>query len=161
MAHKELISFRSGQFWGVNTTYKIGPHADNGPADVMLVQTLFRYLSYASENTKSDLGYTEGDLPQATGKFDGKTAAIISKFQRKNAAKLLSADGSIHPASYSGRVIRSVHWDPLLARPRQQVMTITLLHIYAWYAASIFDTTGNYVSKLAMITPELRSWLFP
>ncbi len=160
MPQTELINFRSGQFWGVNTNFRIGPNSENGQADVKLIQTLFRYLSYASTNTKGDLGFHDGDVPEVTGKFDGKTQNVIRKFQMKNAAKLLSTDGFIDPASYKGRQIRVNHWDSLLPKPQQQVMTITLLHIYAWYAASVFDVSGNYIGFLASMTPELRTWLF-
>lgn len=160
MAKKDLISFRSGKFWGVNVHYKVGPNLDNGPADVMLIQALFRYLSYSAQNIKGELGYTESDVPDINGKFDAKTSNVIKKFQQKNAAKLLGADGSIYPASYEGRLIRVNHWDPLLRQPRQRMMTITLLHVYAWYTAAIYDDAGDYIRWIAGMAPDLRNWLY-
>lgn len=160
MPQTELIKFRSGQFWAVNTNFRIGPNAENGEADLMLIQTLFRYLSYSSTNTKGDLGFGDADVPAVTGKFDARTQAVIRRFQQKNAAKLLSADGFVDPASYQGRQIAVTHWESLLPKPVQPVMTITLLHVYAWYAASRFDGIGNYIGSLAQMTPQLRSWLY-
>ena len=160
MAKRDLITFRSGKFWGVNVRYKVGPNLDNGPADVKLIQALFRYLSYSAQNIKGELGYSDSDLPEINGKFDAKTQSVIKKFQQKNAAKLMSTDGSIHPASYEGRTIRVNHWDPLLPNPRQRMMTITLLHVYAWYAANIFDDAGDYIRWVAGMAPELKTWLY-
>ena len=160
MAKRELINFRSGKFWGVNIHYKIGPKAENGPADVKLVQALFRFLSFSAKNLRDDLGFTDGDVPEVNGKFDSKTQNVIRLFQQRNAGKLLSTDGSIDPASYGGRTISTNHWEHLLRQPRQPVMTITLLHVYAWYLASVYDETGDYIRWVAGMAPELKSWLY-
>jgi hypothetical protein len=160
MPKTDLISFETGKFWGVNTHFKIGPNFDNPPADVMMIQTLFRYLSYTGGYIKADLGFGDGDVPEVNGKFDLKTQNVLRKFQNKNRAKLMSIDGTIHPASYDGRVMKMPHWQPLLQTPVVPVMTITLLHIYAWYTEYVFDRTANYMRQLVAMTPELKSWLF-
>jgi hypothetical protein len=159
MPKTDLINFETGRFWGVNTHFKIGAHFDNPPADVMMIQTLFRYLSFAGGYIKGELGYGDGDLPEVNGKFDTRTQSVLRKFQQKNRAKLITTDGTIHPASYEGRTLKMPHWQPLMNHPVVPVMTITLLHIYAWYTEYVFNRTANYVGHLVAMTPELKSWL--
>ncbi len=156
MAKKEVINFNRDKTTGVNTHFTVGPGGGNGQADVMLVQALFRCITNVSlPFIKMKAGLTSSDLSVADGICGKKTNLSILKFQRANAHKLIRVDGRIHPASYEGRVIGSDMTDYIYKDKTEPIMTITLLHLYAYYG----DPSGEYISKLIAIAPDLRSWL--
>lgn len=157
MARKEIINFRGLRTNGVNTTFRVGAGGDNGRADVMLIQALFRYIYNLGVHTvKVNSGLTKYDIPRITERCDETTQRAIWKFQQANARKLLSVDGRIHPASYENRVIDSEFSDYFYKKAAPPVMTITLLHIYASFA---HPSTDEYISGLIAIAPDLKSWL--
>lgn len=156
MPQKEVINFSGSKTWGVNTNFIVGPGRDNGQADVMLVQALFRCITNLSlPIIKMKSGLTNSDLSIVDGICGKKTSLSILKFQRANAQKLLSVDGQIHPANYEGRVLKSDMANYFYQHKAEPIMTITLLHLYAWYG----DLSGDYINKLVAIAPDLKSWL--
>lgn len=67
----------------------------------------------------------------------------------------------IHPASYENRVMKSDYIDYIYntgTKPRP-IMSITLLHIYAWNALLIAKGREDYISDIVYMAPDLRSWL--
>jgi len=148
-ALKEMITIGTTREAAVNVTYKVGAGGDNGPADVMLIQTMFRFLADAKGITRLRSGLAPSDLPAITGTCDLKTKRAILKFQEHNARKLLSVDGAIHPASYTGRVIKP-------GEPR--VMTITLMHFLA-AESQLYYPERSYIDILIKLEPRLRPWL--
>lgn len=158
MAKKDIINFSGVKTTGVNTSFIVGAGKDNGPADLMLVQALFHYLvGLARQDIKMRSGLAGIDRPIANGKLDAKTNFAIWKFQQANAQKLLSVDGQIHPANYEGRVMKSDMTDYIYQTRAKPIMTITLLHIYAFFAET--EYAGDYISALVVIAPDLKSWL--
>lgn len=158
MPQKEIINFNGMKTYGVNTNFTVGTKADNGQADVMLIQALLRYIANAPiRQFRANSGLTNFDLPSVSGICDGKTNQAILKFQQANAQKLLSIDGKVHPATYGGRVIKSEMTDYIYQHKATPIMTITLLHIYAFFA----DTaTGlDYTGRIVDIAPDLKPWL--
>lgn len=156
MPQKEIINLSGLKTRGVNTNFTVGQKGDNGPADVMLIQALLRYITTKAQHIiRSQTGLTSHDLPKANGICDVKTNQAILKFQRANAQKLFSVDGKIHPASNNGRVIKSEMTDYLYHKKATPIMTITLLNLYAYYA----EDNENFISELIKIAPDLKPWL--
>lgn len=150
MAKKETITYRAGQQnvskTCANVNFSVGgPNSDNGPADIMLVQTIFNYISKSNTTL---LGFSLQSMPVIDGKIGPQTRNAILSFQRRNSHKLLSVDGVIHPAKYEGRVI------DLSGR----LMTITLLDQYASQEA-LFRNDVDHIQGLIKIEPRLAPWL--
>ena len=155
MAKKDIINFSGVKTFGVNTHFIVGPGGDNGPADVMLVQALFRYIiNFSGQFIKMKSGLAGLDPTIVSGNCDAKTNLAIWRFQQANAQKLLSVDGQIHPASYEGRVMKSDYSDYLDQMRAKPIMTITLLHIYAYFAEPA--RSGDYISGLVAIAQTLN-----
>lgn len=149
MAYKDTIHIMGRQEPAVNIRYVIGPSADNGPADIKLVQTLFRYLSHLGKTpTKRYTGLRLSELPAVNGRLDEKTKKAIWSFQMTNSRFLQNIDGYIHPASYQNR--------KLSGRPK--FMTITLMHLLA-QEVTLHNPEPSYIDGLIKITPELGAWL--
>lgn len=149
MPAKEIITLGGFREPAVKITFTVGAGGDNGPADVMLIQTLFHYISNINGMPMKNIGFPLTEIPEITGRCDAKTKKAILSFQRKNAGKLLNIDGLIHPAAYQGRNIRA-------GEPR--VMTMTLLHYYATDMA-VHRSESNYIDGLIKMVPQLRPWL--
>jgi hypothetical protein len=149
MAKKDTITFGTVAEPAVNVHFSVGSKGDNGPADVMLIQTMFRYLAHIKGIPTQYLGLRLKDLPEITGYCDDKTKQAILKFQIKNAKHLLKIDGLIHPASYEDRNIKA-------GEPR--LMSITLLHFYA-KEMQAWHPEQTYIEDLANMVPQLQPWL--
>ena len=159
MAKKDIINFSGNKTWGVNTTFSVGPGAGNGQADVMLVQALLHYITNLSlPIIKMRSGLTNSDLSRIDGICGRKTNLSILKFQRANAQKLLRVDGKIDQAIYEGRVINSEMTDYFYHNEAEPIMTITLLHLYAYFGTPTMSSE-DYINKLVTIAPTLKSWL--
>jgi len=146
MPKVETITVGKWKEPGVNLHFTVGAGGDNGMADVMLVQTMMRYIG-AMQGKRYGISLSE--LPKITGICDAKTQRAIWKFQIRNARHLRNPDGLIHPASYTGRSITP---------GEKKVMTITLMHFYAAEAA-VFSNEPNYVQGLIKVEPQLAPWL--
>lgn len=149
MPKKDTIVVGSLHEPAVNIHFKVGIGGDNGPADVMLIQTLFHYLGHVKGKPMQYLGFPLHEIPAITGDCCWKTKQAIVKFQRRHAKKLISADGLIHPAVYEGRSIKP---------GEQRVMTITLLHFFAT-EMSVYHPEPHYIDGLIKMLPRLRTWL--
>lgn len=149
MAKKEIITFGPGSATipAVNVNSRVGVHGPNRSEDVMLIQSLFRYIGADGNLRKRLLGNFE--LPKPDGVCGPKTRRAILDFQRRNSHRLLRVDGAIDPASYDGRVIKDI------SKP---VMTVQLLHFYACDAA-LFQPDSDYIAGLVRIEPRLRPFL--
>jgi hypothetical protein len=144
------MSYKSGQATVRQTCVNIhfsvgGPKADNGQADIMLVQALFNYI--AKSNT-SVLGFSLQSMPGIDGRIGPKTRNAILSFQRRNSHKLLSVDGVVHPAKYEARVINL----------GGRLMTITLLDQFASQEA-LMRNDADHIQGLIKIEPRLAPWL--
>jgi hypothetical protein len=149
MAKKDSLQLQGLTVPAVNIHFRVGRGGDNGPADVMLIQALFRYISRNDIAARGQLGLSTSQLPEITGTCDAKTMAAIWGFQQKNRRKLLNVDGLIHPASYADRVIKD------MTKP---IMSISLLHNMA-VDTSLMRNDSDYISGLIKLEPKLGPWL--
>jgi hypothetical protein len=149
MAKKDTITMGSLREPAANIHFSVGTGGDNGAADVMLIQTMFHYISHIKGSPMKNIGFPLNQIPEITGVCDFKTKQAIFRFQQKNAHKLLRVDGLIEPALYEGRNIKP-------GGPRY--MTMTLLHFYAT-EMSLFHPEPNYIDGLVKMVPNLRTWL--
>jgi len=131
---------------GINLDFRVGLNAENRIGDVLAVQTLFRYIGLDAEFKKRFLG--DMTIPKSDGICGSITLRAIRHFQRKNAGKLIRVDGVIHPASYKGRMVDY----------QKPLMTITLLHLFAWEAMG-FQPDVDYVDGLIRIQPNVAHYL--
>jgi hypothetical protein len=154
MARKEMLVTESdAKMDAVNLDFRVGAGGENHKDDVMVVQSLFRYISLEQDHARRFLGNIV--IPKIDGICGGVTLRAISHFQHKHAHRLLRVDGVIHPANYGKR---HVGW--MASSP---VMTITLLHFFAWHAWSFQGTSSHpdqdYIGGLIRIEPRLKNVL--
>jgi hypothetical protein len=149
MPFKDTITIGGRSSTAVNLHFSVGVGGDNGPADVMLVQTMFHYLAHAYGQAMPYNGFSWNYLPEINGKCDDKTLQAIKLFQQTHAGRLLKVDGLVEPAKYGGRNIVSKN---------EPVLTITLMHFFAsemhWQLQG-----GHYISGLVKTNPALWNWL--
>ena len=150
MAKKDIMTVKLGQQTAnkpcANIHFSVGgPNSGNGPADIMLVQTLFNYIGRSNSRV---LGFSQQGMPAIDGQMGPKTRNAILSFQSRNTGKLLSVDGVVHPANYEGRVIN------LAGR----LMTITLLDQLA-FDESIMTNDPDHIAGLVKLEPRLGPWL--
>lgn len=138
----------------VNLTGSVGFNGQNQFYDVMLIQTLFRYIAetpniYNIIPGEQLLGLGEDSqsfdyrVPKITGQMDEATLSAIIQFQISNSSSLLTGnrfDGLIEPAEYRGRTIRRLNIG-------SRLMAITLLHVYARAGESV-RTDGSYIEVI-------------
>lgn len=153
MARRVLIKMNGQRQLGVNIERSVGMDGVNDYEDVLLIQTLFNYISDGLGPESLGLG-GEYKMPDMTGSMDGETQTAISQFQMSNASSLFRKgkffDWCIDPASYNGRSLRS----------NKPVMSITLLHIKATDAALMQGGNPNgYSDALIGLQPELAQFL--
>ncbi len=151
MAKKDKMTWSFGQSTTqsetcTNITFSVGLCADNGPADVMLVQTLFNYIG---KSNPRKLGFSMSSMPAIDGRVGPVTRNAIFSFQRAHQSRLLSVDGVIHPAKYEGRVIKNMGG---------RMMTITLLDRFA-HEEGVMTSDPDYIRGLINLAPQLAPWL--
>ena len=110
MAKRDKITYLSGSTpiteTCVNLTFSVGVGGDNGPADIMLIQTIFNYIGVPRTRPISPVtGLSARDMPAITGRMDAKTQSAIYAFQRAHQGRVISIDGKVESAKYAGRVI--------------------------------------------------------
>ena len=153
MAKRDLVTYAGAEgtkFATVNLSFRIGARCENQREDVLLLQTLFKYIGWSQGASKNNLGTDISSLPATTGILDGKTQQTIWNFQGKNRRHLLNVDGLIHPANYAGRSIKGPF--PLMA--------IHLLNNMALDEALMKnDTAKDYIAGLIAMTPQLEPFL--
>lgn len=156
MAKRDKITWASGGGGTVtetcvNLTFSVGVGGDNGPADVMLVQTLINYIGsdIRTGNISPLTGLAKRDLPAIDGRMGPKTQAAIFAFQRAHRQRLLSVDGKIESAKYEGRVISNFGG---------RLMTITWLDQRAREEA-LMRNHVDHIAALIKLEPRLRPWL--
>lgn len=133
----------------LNLHWSVGLNGDNGPADVMLVQALFRYIAHDRHSAGKYFGLPLNRIPQISTKMDSATKMAILAFQRTNSKRVLKIDGTIEPAKYEGRVIKNT---------KGRVMTITLLEMFAKLRA--FDNSDmDHINGVIKLEPRLAPWL--
>lgn len=148
MAEKDQISIGGMRESAANIHFSVGEGGDNGPADVMLIQTMFQYMSHLKGKVMKNVGLSLDEVPEITGRCDQKTKQAIMKFQQKNANRVLRIDGLIEPAKYEGRSIV----------PGRRYMTMTWLH-FRCSEIALFNSDPNYIDALVRMVPQLRPWL--
>jgi hypothetical protein len=131
---------------GINLDYRVGVRGDNRFGDVLVVQTLFRYIGLDKDFKKRFLG--DMKIPESDGICGPITLGAIRHFQQKNANRLIRVDGVIHTASYKGRMVDY----------QKPLMTITLLHLFAWEAMG-FQPDIDYVDGLIRLQPDIAHYL--
>lgn len=155
MAKKDKITYAAGPNRTltetcVNLTFSVGVGGDNGPADIMLVQTLFNYIGVERRSGRSAItGILARDMPAITGKLDHKTQAAIFTFQRTHQNRILAVDGKIESAEYDGRVISNL---------AGRLMTITWLD-FKTRDEALMRGQPDHVAALVRLEPRLASWL--
>ena len=131
---------------GINLDFRVGVRGENRIGDVLAIQTLFRYIGLDDEFKRRFLG--DMIIPESDGVCGPITLRAIRQFQNKNRSRLIRVDGVIHPASYRGRTVDT----------QKPVMTITLLHFFAWEAMG-FQPDIDYVDGLIRIQPNFEHYL--
>lgn len=145
MAQFERINFDGKQVTGINIRKVIGWGGADLEEDVMLLQTVFEYVSNGLG--PHVFGMDHPFKAEFRGSMDLDTYYAIGEFQIRNANRLLKDTfRRIHPASYKNRVIR----DPNFSR----LMTITYLHMVA-VDAQIMQGHSDYTEELLKIEPRL------
>jgi hypothetical protein len=144
MAQFERINFNGVEVTGINIRKIVGYAGANLVEDVMLIQTVFEYISKGIGPHVFGMEHQfKADFP---GRLDNDTVYALGEFQIKNASRLLKDTyRRIHPASYRGRVI-SAAGKPL--------MTITYLHMIA-VDAEVMQGHASYTEELIKMQPEL------
>ena len=146
MAQFETINFDNGKVErGINIGKVVGWAGADLKEDVMLIQTVFEYISTGLSPHVFGLDHQfKAEYP---GKMDNETYYALGEFQIKNASRLLrDTYRRIHPASYKGRVIKDHNASPL--------MTITYLHLVAT-DAQVMHGHHDYTEELLKMQPEL------
>jgi hypothetical protein len=155
MAVKERITILGDVSVGFNVDQAVGPSAPNLFDDVQLVQAYINFI-ILGRNGNTIGGRLTGmksryEVPRVTGKIDDLTLAAIKTFQSKWAHNLIRTDGTVHPAHYAGRDIKTGGRGPL--------MTITLLHQLAQsVAAENFNSDDYTVLMRQMFSIMPRDW---
>ena len=135
MATIETVDFGPfGKVVHTNISMTVGEGENNDRSDVLLIQTLIRLVGADEFWCKAMMGLEPKDLPDLNGICDKKTLRAIWGFQRTRRHRLLNADGKIHPASYTNRVLKK--------GPEGRQMTITLLNMNATQIGSYGDIVG-------------------
>lgn len=144
----------------VNLTGSVGHGGWNYHNDVLLIQTLFRYIAETPGMSEIDvLGFgDEYAIPDMDGKFSMETSNAIAQFQIVNKDRLLTGKGfvdfRIDPAKYRGRILRNLYGNRSAAR----LMTITLLHLLAKTCES---GRGSYIDTLRSMSPIIFHQIDP
>lgn len=154
MAKRDKITYLSGSTpiteTCVNLTFSVGVGGDNGPADIMLIQTIFNYIGVPRTRQISPVtGLSARDMPAITGRMDAKTQSAIYAFQRAHQGRVLSIDGKVESAKYEGRVISKL---------AGRLMTITWLDFRVRDEA-LMRNEPDHVAALIKFEPRLRPWL--
>ena len=135
MATIETVDFGSfGKVVHTNISTIVGAGETNDRSDVLLIQTLIRLVGIDEFWCNAMLGIEPKDLPDLSGVCDNKTLRAIWGFQRTRRHRLLNADGKVHPASYTNRVLKK--------GPEGRQMTITLLNMNAAQIGNHGDIVG-------------------
>src|SRR5262245_44009648 len=103
MAQFEIINFDNGKVErGINIRNVVGWGGADLIEDVMLIQTVFEYISTGQGPQVFNMDRPfKADFP---GRMDLDTYYALGEFQNKNASRLLKDTfRRIHPASYRGR----------------------------------------------------------
>src|SRR5262245_35358118 len=148
MAKRDMMSSNrfSTAIEAINLNFRVGVNGENRVGDVLVIQTLFRYIGLDEEFKDRFLGNMK--IPESDGVCGPITRRAIRHFQQKNAHRLIRVDGVVHPASYKGRTVD-------VSKP---LMTITLLHFFAWEAMG-FQPDTDYISGLLRLQPSIEPYL--
>src|SRR5688572_23340501 len=99
IAQFERINFNGLEVTGINIRKIVGWAGANLEEDVMLIQTLFEYISTGIG--PHVFGMEHHFKPEYPGKIDTDTYYALGEFQIKNASRLLKdIYRRIHPARY-------------------------------------------------------------
>lgn len=144
MAQFEQINFAGVKVRGINIRKIVGWGGADLVEDVMLIQTVFEYISNGNGPHVFNMNRKfKADFP---GRMDNDTIYALGEFQIKNASRLLKDTyRRIHPASYKNRVISD---------PSKPLMTITYLHLVA-FDAQVAQGHQDYTEELLKMQPEL------
>ena len=150
MPRRDEITIDGNTNYGLNVFDSVGLGGANNPGDVMVIQSMFRYLAELWEKPEYEamrsLGLLEKFTLEPVGTIGDKTIRAIVAYQRLNHYKVLSVDGIIHPAKYENRNIK---WDG-------KWMTITHLHWDLWMAE---DNARDYTQEIARRFPNVAFWV--
>lgn len=154
MAQAEWINLNGYEQYGVNIKKTVGHAGANEFEDVLLIQTLFKYISDGLGPSALGLG-TAYTMPDSPGEMDADTHTTIGEFQLRNWNRLLRDPqvpfGRLHPASY-----RSVNGEYRKIRNTlKPLMAITYLHLIAT-DAQVIRGDGPYPDELVKMQPKLQ-----
>lgn len=154
MAQAVWMNLGGYEQYGVNIKKTVGHAGANEFEDVLLIQTMFRYISEGLGPSALGLG-SDYKMPDNPGEMDADTHTTIGEFQLRNWNRLLRDRqvpfGRLHPASYrhangSYRMIRNT------SKP---LMAITYLHLIAT-DAQVMRGDGPYPDELIKMQPRLQ-----
>lgn len=146
MAQFEQITINGVQEEGINIRKVVGWAGADLEEDVMLIQTVFEYISIGMGPEVFSL-----DKPfkaEFRGYMDNDTLYALGEFQIRYSDRLLKDTyRRIHPASYKNRSISD----------SKRLMTITLLHVFAKNSA-FFQGHFSYTQQLLEMEPRLAMY---
>lgn len=149
MAQFEPINFDGVTEMGINIRKIVGWAGADLEEDVMLLQTVFEYISIGVG--PHVFGMEQPFKAEVRGYMDHDTLYALGEFQVKNAGRLLTDTfRRMHPASYKGRVIRN--------HMTSKLMTITYLHILA-QQAGMMQGSLDYTQDLLELEPRLVKFI--
>lgn len=135
----------------------VGRGAPNRPADVMLIQAMFKAIAlefrYYFMNLK---------LPDPNGMIEHDVLKAIWSYQSLNATHLLAVDGRIDPASFAGRTLHMTAKKETMMQFLNEevrcVMTMRqgghdhatwLMNMFPQLRGNVIDTAGSAAGNVA------------
>lgn len=124
----------------INVGASVGRNGVNNPADVIIVQALFKYAWSGKGNTSGDVAniITKQVFPEPTGAYNHHTAKLIRKYQEYlSIYRKVTRDGRIDPANGQAAYGKNKEW------------TIVQLNMDAeWEAMNAGKPKGQYISEI-------------
>lgn len=124
----------------INVSASVGRNGVNNPADVIIVQALFKYAWGDKGSTSGDVSniITKQVFPQPNGTYNYHTAKLISKYQEYlNIYRKVARDGRIDPANGQAGYGKNKEW------------TIVQLNMDAeWEAMNAGKPKGAYIAEI-------------
>ena len=146
MPRRDLITLDGETKYGLNVFDTVGARGANRHGDVMTIQAMFRYLGELwTKDGTGTLPFMHDLLVEPNGMIGRKTIDAILAYQRTYGHKVLSIDGTIHPAKYENRKMSS----------RKPLMTITRMHDDLLNAHG----AGDYTKEIARRFPNVAFWI--
>lgn len=146
-----LVDTGHGMSKFINVSASVGRNGVNNPADVIIVQALFKYAWGGKRPASADASniITELVFPEPTGVYDNYTTKLIRKYQEyMNIYRKVARDGRIDPANGQASYGKNKEW------------TIVQLNMDAeWEAMNAGKPKGAYIAEICDRWSQVKSAL--